>query len=211
MGLTAIVSGVLVFLVLAVIGALLQAEAVGATFALTRQLLALAIRRLPAEYRSEYRAEWHGELHALKGRPITALSFALWVLATVGRTARDLPSTRVQLDEATEEAVEIQRPTQQPTVTPDARPVIDLRDLSLLGKRSGRRFAPYPGESDRDAIVATALAFSRSIPQAPSVLDVKSPPGDVADEGGTDDLLPRPPQRMRPPQQPDSAPPEIMP
>jgi hypothetical protein len=50
--------------------------------------------------------------------------------------------------------------------------VIDLRDGTKPKPASGRRFAPYPGESQRDAIVATALAFHQSVPQAPSVLDI---------------------------------------
>lgn len=60
---------------------------------------------------------------------------------------------------------------------PPSDTVIDLRDAGGTRPRAktkspGRRFAPYPGESDRDAIVATALAFQQSVPQAPSVLDV---------------------------------------
>lgn len=168
MGMTGVFVGALVFLALAVIGALLEAEAVGATFALARQLLALAVRRLPAPYRAEYRAEWCGELHQLNDRPISALLFALGVLATASRTARDLPASRRVAPTDTESQP---ADAQQPTVVPQSGLEVVI-GASSYG-RPVRRFAPYTGtETDRDAIASIALAALQPVPQPPSVLDV---------------------------------------
>jgi len=81
-------------IVTAVLQPLVEQEVLGSWPFLTRAMLSLAVRQLPADYREDIFAEWLGELDTLRDRPLSAFSFVLSLLLTTWRTVPNLSSSR---------------------------------------------------------------------------------------------------------------------
>lgn len=78
----------------AVLQPLIEAEVLGSWPMLTRALLRVAARQLPADARGDVLAEWAAELDTLRDRPLSALSLALGLVATTWLAAQELPASR---------------------------------------------------------------------------------------------------------------------
>jgi hypothetical protein len=79
---------------------LLQQDAFEWCYWLAERLVRRAARRLPPAHRHRYAEEWLAELAALRDRNLSALLWALWVVAcapSVGRGLREEPADRWRL------------------------------------------------------------------------------------------------------------------